>query len=186
MSKLDIVDILKQEHAQVQELYNDYKFTKDLEERKKIFNQFIWALCAHSAAEEAIVYNAIESAGTQGKELGRKSREDHDELKKLLADLSTADDETEFDQKFDLAFKTFWEHVQMEEEEDIPFLQEHVSLNQRQNVAQTFLMKKYLIPVRPPSYLPEKKAALDLALTVLTTPADKVRTMFLTQDFPML
>ena len=185
MDEVDIVDVLREEHRMVEEFYNNYVSTKDTEERKKWFNQFLWALCVHSVAEEAIVYSVLESIGEKGKELGQKSREDHEELKLLLADLSTAKDEAEFDKKFELAFKTLMEHVQLEEAEDLPFLKDHVALKQRQNIAQMFLMKKYLIPVRPHPWIPEKKAALELALGLLISPIDKVKNMFLTQNFPV-
>lgn len=182
--KSDIIDEIKKDHRDVEDYYNKYKTAKDMEEAKKWFNQFLWALCCHSVAEEIIMYNMLESINPRGKELAMKSREDHRELKEMLENLRKEKDEVEFERKFDALFKTLQEHVHMEEVEDLVFLQEHVSLEKRQVAAKMFLMKKHLVPTKPHPWIPDKPTAIELGLGLLVTPIDKLNDMF--KKFPKL
>ena len=177
--KPDIIDEIKTDHRLVEEFYKNYKASKDKEQRKLWFNQFIWALTAHAVAEEAIVYSILESVNKKGMELGNKSRQDHEELKMMLVELSAENDEAAFDKKFDQAFNTLMEHVQMEESEDLVFMKEHVSLGARQIACEMWLMKDHLIPNKPHAWIPDRKAALELSMGVLVSPIDKVREMLM-------
>lgn len=178
----DIIDEIKKDHRDVEEYYNNYKSAKDKDEAMKWFNQFMWALCCHSVAEEIIMYNMLELVDDKGKELGEKSREDHRQVKQLLEDLRLENDDTLFDKKFDTLFKTLQEHVKMEESEDLPFLQQNVSLEKRQAASKIFLLKKNIVPTRPHPWIPDKPTILENAIGLLVTPVDKLRDLF--KKFP--
>lgn len=178
--KPDVIDEIKKDHRLVEEYYANYKSTKDKEERKYWFNQFVWAVTAHSAAEEAIVYSLIESINEKGKELGMQSRLEHDEFKKKLEELSKEHDEAQFNIKFEEAVETLMEHVTKEETEDLVFLFQHVDLRPRQIACEMFLKKKLLIPNQ--SNDSGRHKTLESAIGVLDTPIDKVRSMLIQES----
>jgi len=182
MGDSDIIESIKKDHREVDQYYHNYKAAPNMEEGKKWFNLFLWEICRHSVAEEVIMYNMLESIDQKGKELGEKSREDHRKLKVMLEDLRKETNDAEFDKKFDKVYEELTEHVKMEEEEDLPFLEEKVSLEKRQVAARMFALKKNLVPTRPHPEIPDKPTALELALGLLATPVDKVRDLF--TDFP--
>ena len=177
-TKTDIIDEIKKDHREVEDCYYKYKAAKDKDEAMKWFNQFMWALCCHSVAEEVIMYNMLGSINERGKILEEKSREDHREIKVKLEDLRKEKDEVEFDKKFDSLFTSLMSHIHLEEAEDLIFLAEHVSLEKRETAGKMFVMKKHLVPTRPHPGVPDKPTALELGLGMLLTPIDKIRDLF--------
>jgi len=174
----DILDDIKKDHREFEDYYKQYKAANNVDEAHKWFNQFLWAICRHSVAEEVLLYNMMEAQGDRGKKLAEESREGHRKLKVMLEDLRKEKNEQEFEKKFDAAFKELQDHLQLEEGEDLPFLAENVSLEARQAAAKAFALKKNLVPTRPHPEIPDKPTALELALGMLVTPVDKLRDLF--------
>jgi hemerythrin superfamily protein len=180
----DIIDIVKQDHRQVEQLFNQWKqlrtFSglKDEEEANKIFNQMIWELSRHSVAEELILYPALEELGGRGKELSEASREDHRKLKVTLSELQGMKNNEEFFLAMDRMFADLSDHIRMEESEDLPYFSANVDRDKRVAAAKAFNLKKKIAPTRPHPGIPDRPWALENALGLLTAPIDKLRDMF--------
>jgi len=181
-SKADITEDIQKDHRALEDYYKQYKAAKTVEDGHKWFNQFLWEICRHSAAEEIIMYNMMEAKDAEGKKLAEKSREDHRELKVMLEDLRKETDEKKFEEKFDAVYKSFQDHVKLEEGEDVPYLKKNVSDEARAAASKAFAMKKNLVPTRPHPGIPDKPTSIELALGMLAMPVDKMRDLFV--EFP--
>jgi len=181
-SKPDITDDIQKDHRELEKYYKSYKDAKTTEDGHKWFNLFLWEICRHSAAEEIIMYNMMEAKGEEGKKLATKSREDHRELKVMLEDLRKEKDEKKFEEKFDAVYKSFQDHIKLEEGEDVPYLKKNVSDEARAAASKAFGMKKNLVPTRPHPEIPDKPTSVELALGMLAMPVDKMKDLF--TEFP--
>ena len=178
----DVIDDILTDHRELEEYYKQYKAAKSTEDSHKWFNMFLWEICRHSVAEEIVIYNMMEAKNEKGKELAFKSREDHRHLKEMLEDLRKEKDNSIFEEKFDAVFKELEDHIGTEESQDLVFLKENFTLDERKKAAKAFSMKKKLAPTRPHPGIPDKPTAIEMGLGLLVAPMDKIRDMF--TDFP--
>ncbi|HVZ27461.1 MAG TPA: hemerythrin domain-containing protein [Rhizomicrobium sp.] len=72
----DILDTLKKEHDEVQELLSDLNDSSNARERKSLVAQIKKALLPHTKAEEKTVYDAVIAARTSSKEDSQKQKQD--------------------------------------------------------------------------------------------------------------
>ena len=72
-----ISDVIKHDHQELDEYYNNILSAKDDDEKVRWQNQFTWELTRHSIGEELVVYPAMEKHLTNGKELADKDRSEH-------------------------------------------------------------------------------------------------------------
>jgi hemerythrin superfamily protein len=72
----DILDTLKKEHDEVQELLSDLNDAATAKERKSLVGQIKKALVPHTKAEEKIVYDAVIAVRTASKEESKKQKLD--------------------------------------------------------------------------------------------------------------
>jgi len=178
MSSEDIISRILNDHRELEDYFANYKAAKTEEESYKWFNLFVWEISRHSVAEELVFYQLLEAQGDKGKELSHRSREDHRKLKAELEDLRHEKDPKKFDEKFKAVFQDLQDHLKLEEGEDLPFLREKLSNDELIKAGKAFSMKEKLAPTRPHPTVPDKPAALELALGLLAAPIDKVRDIF--------
>lgn len=178
----DIVDDILQDHRELEDYYAKYKAAPSTEESQKWFNQFLWKICRHAVAEEIVLYPMLESKDERGIQLATVSREDHRKLKVELEDLRKESDLAKFDAKFDAMFKDLMDHIKMEESQDLLYIKEQFSLEERKKAAKSFDLRKKIAPTRPHPWVPDKPTALEEALGLLAAPLDKFRDMF--KSFP--
>ena len=176
--KTDLVDEILDDHRELEEYYNNYKSAKTPEEGYKWFNQFVWENSRHAVSEEIVVYPMMQALGQRGKDLVEESLEGHRKLKVMLEDLGKEKDDAKFEAKFDATFKELQDHLKLEEGEDIPYIKDNISLEDRQKAATRFTLGKKFAPTRPHSGVPDKSAAIQMALGLLLTPVDKLRDAF--------
>jgi len=174
----DVIDDIITDHREMEDYYKKYKSAENIEDSKKWFNMFLWEICRHSVAEEIVIYTMMEKKDEKGKELAYKSREDHRRLKELLEDLRKEKDNIKFDEKFDIVFKELEEHIASEEENDLVYLKESFTLDERMKASKSFAMKKKLAPTRPHPGIPDKPTAIEMGLGLLVAPLDKIRDVF--------
>lgn len=72
------------DHNEVRDLYNRYKGSTDISQKRELLNSLIRELAVHSVSEEINVYPRMESIFPNGKQIADHSREEHQELKNLL------------------------------------------------------------------------------------------------------
>lgn len=148
---MDILDKLKQEHEQVQELLGKLVESDSAAERKSLLKKIKAALVPHVRAEEKAVYNAIIALG------GKKDKQDGEEgyLEHALADniLATLGKTTNaMSPEFSAAAKVLREivdhHVQEEERNVWSDVRENFSDEDRVEMNRQFeaAKKKVRIP----------------------------------------
>jgi len=178
----DLIDEIKLDHRELEQYYSKYKNASNMDEGKKWFNLYMWEICRHSVAEELLVYPLMENINEFGRKLADQSREDHRKVKAMLEDLRKEKDDTLFDKKFDDLVSEVSDHVKKEESEDLVFLQEKLSLEDRLKAGKSFSFRKKIVPTRPHPEIPDKPTMLEMGLGLLVTPIDKLRDMF--TEFP--
>jgi hemerythrin superfamily protein len=118
--KMDALELLKQDHQHVKELFQQADGTQDSNERKQLFNQIETELEIHAHIEETVFYPALEER-EELKDMVAEAREEHQEVKALLEEMEDLpSDNDEFDSKLQELQETVEHHVEEEEGEMFP------------------------------------------------------------------
>src|SRR5579864_3217675 len=113
---MDIVKLLTQDHAQVNQLFGRFARSSKPETLKELAKQIIHELSVHAAVEEQFVYPVLRLKVDDGSGLADHAIDEHQELKRLLADLEKLEAGTaEFSSKMDKVITAVREHVADEE-----------------------------------------------------------------------
>ncbi|KAG6554122.1 hypothetical protein Mapa_004038 [Marchantia paleacea] len=177
----DIISKVKHDHAELEEYFQNYKKAHSQgqdDEARKWFNQFVWEISRHSMLEELILYPMMDLLGDRGKELADQSREDHHRTKEILATLQSISDPSLFDKRMNIMMAELRDHMKMEEEEDLAYLEARTDLDTRVTAGKTFSLGKKIVPTHPHPSIPEKFVAIEAALGLLITPLDKLGDLF--------
>jgi hemerythrin-like domain-containing protein len=113
---MNAIDLLREQHQEVKELFEQFEQAEDPEEKESLFQQLADNLAAHATIEEKIFYPAAYAKKT--KELLTEAVEEHLAMKRLVADLldMTPDDEN-FTAKMTVLREQVEHHVEEEEGE---------------------------------------------------------------------
>lgn len=112
---MDALELLMQQHDEVDELIADIEATDDADARQQLFEELADKVTAHASVEESLFYPAVLARQTE--EILIKSVGEHLALKHLLADLIELDTEDdEFDVKLAVMKEQLAHHAHEEEE----------------------------------------------------------------------
>lgn len=112
---MDALDLLTQQHDEVDELIADLGATDDPDHRAQLFEELADKVAAHARIEETLFYPAVMARQTE--DILVKSVEEHLAIKRLLADLIELDTEDdEFDAKLAVMADQLAHHAREEEE----------------------------------------------------------------------
>jgi iron-sulfur cluster repair protein YtfE (RIC family) len=115
----NVIDVLKQDHRQVAELFSDFERTR----ASTVVEQICANLEVHAAAEELFVYPALREDVSSGSELAAQAEHEHAEAKRLIGRLKrTTTSERVSDMVAELK-QTFERHVAEEEGTVFPKMQ---------------------------------------------------------------
>jgi hypothetical protein len=121
---MDALELLKQDHQRVKELFQQADGAQDSNERKQLFNQIETELEIHAHIEETVFYPAL-AEREELKDMVAEAREEHQEVKALLEDMEhLQSDSEEFDSKLQELQETVEHHVEEEEGEMFPNVRE--------------------------------------------------------------
>src|SRR5512146_156734 len=119
---MNAIDMLKQDHRLVEELFEAIEEADDATEREELFGELADALAVHAALEENIFYPACNSEETEDTLL--EALQEHLQAKRLLADLLDMDPMNEvFMAKSSVLKEAIQHHVDEEEGEVMPAAQ---------------------------------------------------------------
>ena len=120
----DAVQILKQDHRAVKELFKKFSETGDgaIKTRAKIAEQIFHELEIHTKAEEEIFYPAVRKVADQeGEELLDEAYEEHHVVDLLIAELKAmTPDDACYKAKMTVLCENVEHHIEEEEEEMLP------------------------------------------------------------------
>jgi hemerythrin superfamily protein len=116
---MSAIDMLEQDHREVEDLFEEFESAKGAAEKREIFEEIADKLAVHSTIEERHFYPAAKAKDTE--DLLLEAAEEHLSAKRLIADLMALDagDET-FDAKVKVLQEQIEHHVEEEEGELFP------------------------------------------------------------------
>ncbi|HET6436785.1 MAG TPA: hemerythrin domain-containing protein [Anaeromyxobacter sp.] len=125
---MNAIDLLKMQHREVEQLFAKFEGTSEGSEktRERICREIGDALAVHSQIEEKIFYPGSKQEDTE--ELLRESVEEHLAVKRILADIMQPEpSDPQFDAKMQVAKELTEHHIQEEEGELFPLVEEACS-----------------------------------------------------------
>jgi hemerythrin superfamily protein len=111
---MNALELLKEDHAKVKELFEEAEGTEDAKQKRKIFDQILAELETHARIEETIFYPAMEKHDDL-KDMVLESIEEHRQIKTLLKEIDNLKSDSE---KFDPKLKVLMENVEHHAEEE--------------------------------------------------------------------
>jgi len=155
----DALELLTEQHAEVDELFEKIEATDDTDEKEDLFIELADKLAAHSAIEAKIFYPAVMSDDTCDKLL--EFTEEHLAAKRVLADLLVLDlDDEQWDAKLTVLKEEIRHHAHDEEEGKLfPLLEKQLSDDQRAALGNELLAAfEELIDQEPRMQVPSETA----------------------------
>ena len=114
------IQLIKQDHKKVASLFQKYRKTKGQEAKRRIADQAMDQLEVHAKIEEEIFYPAAKREIEDG-EVINEAISEHKTVKDLIEELrSMESDDTDFDEKWNELVENVQHHVQEEETELLP------------------------------------------------------------------
>ena len=151
----DVIDLLVTDHKEVNALFGRYRRASKADTKEKLAREIVKELSVHAAVEEQFVYPLVRARVDGGGDLASHSIEEHQELKRLLANLEKAQvGKAAFDRTMDKVVATVHEHVQDEEQEMFPKLRKATDSNLRKRVGSVAEKAKSVVPTHPHPLVP--------------------------------
>ena len=123
----DAVQMLKEDHARVKKLFDQFEQTDDDSEKEAIVRSTIRELEIHAALEEEIVYPAIRALDDDEEHLGKmdEALEEHHVVKQLMAELrEMGPTDDRYAAKFTVMAESVRHHIREEESDVLPKAEE--------------------------------------------------------------
>jgi hemerythrin superfamily protein len=136
----DAISLIKHDHRVLEDLFDQVKASKG--DRYGLLEEIVALLTAHSRAEEQQVYPAIDAAAPDHGHDVQRSTQEHDEAEELLENALQAVDTAEFDEIFAEFVEVVSHHVEEEESELLPALQEAVDRAELLRLGEAFARAK--------------------------------------------
>ena len=117
---LDAIHLLKEDHAKVKGLFEDFENTEDQKEQQDIAGKVIQELTIHAEIEEEIFYPAVREA-IEESDIMDEAEEEHHVAKVLMEELKHMDSSNEhFAAKFTVLAENVRHHIKEEEGDMLP------------------------------------------------------------------
>ncbi len=134
---MDALELLKQDHQKVKELFKQAQETEDKKQQRQIFKEIKSELETHARIEETIFYPAMEER-EELKDMVLESLEEHKQMKTVLREMARLSTSSErFKPKFKV-LKDNVEHHAVEEEEGkmFPKIRKLINPNELEQLGQ--------------------------------------------------
>ena len=143
---MNVLTILRKDHAAVRSLFNKYGQTGKSSYQKKLqlFEQIRRELQIHSRAEEEIFYPAIKAVnGAESRKLVLEALNEHKAVEELLIQITRLKPtDKSFDENMETLFENVDHHVEQEEGELFQFVEENCSEEQLNDVGRQMEERK--------------------------------------------
>ena len=121
---MNALDILKQDHQKVKGLFQEMRKDSDRGRQKELFDKIDTELEIHTHIEETVFYPAVDEH-EEFKDMIAEALEEHQEAKSLLDELEELGaDDHDFGSKLQQLMEAVEHHVEEEEGEMFPKIQE--------------------------------------------------------------
>ena len=113
---MDALDLLKEDHQKVKELFEAVEETEDQKEKNRIFAEIQSELETHARIEETVFYPAMEKH-EELTDMVLESIEEHKQIKTLLKEIANlTSDSDKFEPKLQVLMENVEHHAEEEEE----------------------------------------------------------------------
>jgi hemerythrin superfamily protein len=113
---MDALELLKEDHQKVKELFEEVEGTEDQKEKTRIFSEIQAELETHARIEETVFYPAMEQH-EELKDMVLESIEEHKQVKTLLKEIDNLKSDSEkFEPKLSVLMENVEHHAEEEEE----------------------------------------------------------------------
>jgi len=170
-----IEELIVADHKAVMAFYDEFDKARNDEDAHKWLRQFIWDLARHSIAEELILYPVYKNKIPQGEQYWNKSLDEHRKIKKLLSEIENMKDMNQIRNKMKEVRDSLMKHTDMEEQEILPLIRQHINQEERVAFANTFLRRKLIVPTRPHPSVPDSIPTIESLIGLFVAPVDKFR-----------
>jgi hemerythrin superfamily protein len=114
----DAIKLLKDDHRQVEEWFEEFEKTKSASKKQKLATQICTALTIHTQIEEEIFYPACREAGVE-EDMMDEADVEHDGAKKLIEEIEEGKPgDDHWDAKVHVLSEMIKHHVKEEEQRD--------------------------------------------------------------------
>jgi hypothetical protein len=144
----DVVRILLEQHARIQELFAQVRAANDQAGKQQAFDELRGLLAVHETAEEMVLRPSSRKAA--GDQVVDARNQEEAEATKVLADLEKLDvDSAAFAELFAHLEHSVLEHAEAEEREEFPEVLAEVSAEQRRTMGGALLAAEKTAPTHP-------------------------------------
>jgi hemerythrin superfamily protein len=172
---MDITDLLTNDHAEVNQLFERFEQADDAEQQDQIGRKVVHELSVHAAVEEQFVYPLVRMQAQRGGKLADIAIEEHAQLKQHLSDLEKQEAGTaEYGETMGKVIAAVRQHVEEEEGTIFPELRSATEADTREKVASIVENAKGLVPTHPHPLVPGTATA-QLVAGPWAAVVDKVR-----------
>ena len=113
---MDALELLKEDHQKVKELFEEVEEAEDQKEKTRIFSDIQAELETHARIEEAVFYPAMEQH-QELKDMVLESIEEHRQIKTILKEIDNLKSDSEkFEPKLSVLMENVEHHAEEEEE----------------------------------------------------------------------
>lgn len=134
----DAIEILEQQHREVEDLFAQFEEAQDDEERETLFLELADALAIHATIEERHFYPAVKDQQTE--EQLKEAHEEHKKVKRQIAELlGMGADDDEFVEKVAALRQCVDHHVGEEEGELFPKCRELLDEEELEAIGQEMI-----------------------------------------------
>lgn len=120
---MNALEMLKSDHEKVASLFEQLQEADDLAQKHEFFEMIRDELLLHARVEETAFYPTFKNR-SGFEEMIEESYQEHEEVKDLLAEIEASDDEDELNQLLDELQESVDQHVDFEEGELFPKIEE--------------------------------------------------------------
>ena len=161
---MDAITVLTNDHRTLETLFAEYESASTPEAKGDAVKRATRELSIHAALEEQMVYPAVRLRVDGGSGFANESIEDHQTIKRLLADLEKMQpSDAQYGEKVHALIEQVREHVAEEEGEIFPKLRSALGEQRLNQMGQLMERAKVLMPTHPHPWVPGTATAQLLA-----------------------
>lgn len=172
---MDVIQLLTDDHREVDELFRRVHLSEKADTIEELTKQIVHELSVHAAVEEQFVYPLVRAKVDGGGDLADEGIEEHQEAKRLLADLEKLDaGSAQHRDTMEKLIELVRHHVDEEENDVFTALRANTDQELRERFGTVVEEAKGLVPTHPHPLVPGTATA-QLVAGPWATAVDKVR-----------
>ena len=127
----NVIDLLKQDHRTVEQLFTQFESSKDAAAAEEICAE----IEVHAQAEEQVVYPALREQVSGGQQMADHAEKEHAEARQLIGRIRQTEDPDHLAEVVSELKSAIEEHVNEEENEVFPKMQAEVDASALEELA---------------------------------------------------